>query len=76
MILLILGKTGCNGDSGGPLFMRAGGEETPWYLIGIISFGSIGCARSNDPTVYTRVSAYVDWISSKMEVGEDDTRGR
>ena len=47
--------------------MRAAGEETPWYQIGITSFGSQGCARSDDPTVYTRVSAYADWISSKIE---------
>jgi len=68
------GQTGCQGDSGGPLFMRVS-DETPYYQIGIVSFGSQGCARTREPTVYTRVSAYADWISSKMEEGIEDTRG-
>merc|ERR1711879_800756 len=67
------GATGCQGDSGGPLFMRESGEESPWYQIGIVSFGSQGCARSDDPTVYTRVSAYANWIYSKMKSGEPAT---
>ena len=66
---IILGATGCQGDSGGPLFQR-NGDESPWYQIGIVSFGSQGCARSEDPTVYTRVSAYANWIYSKMKSGE------
>lgn len=61
------GSTGCRGDSGGPLFQRLSGEGSPWYQIGIVSFGATGCARADDPTVYTRVSAYADWIYSKME---------
>ena len=65
--ILILGSTGCRGDSGGPLFQRVSGEGSPWYQIGIVSFGATGCARADDPTVYTRVSAYADWIYSKME---------
>ena len=50
-------------------------DETPYYQIGIVSFGSQGCARTREPTVYTRVFAYADWISSKMEEGIEDTRG-
>ena len=72
---MIIGQTGCRGDTGGPLFARESGEESPWYQIGIASFGGQGCARSEDPTVYTRVSAYADWISSKMEE-TIDTRGK
>ena len=67
---VVLGTHGCLGDSGGPLFMRATGEETPWYQVGIVSFGGRGCARADGPTVYTRVSAYADWIHSKMEEGQ------
>ena len=66
-----IGKTGCRADSGGPLFMRAAGDEAPWYQIGILSFGATGCARAYDPTVYTRVSAYAEWISRKMEVDDN-----
>ena len=37
------------------------GESDSFYLAGIISHGE-GCARSDSPGVYTRVSAYKDWI--------------
>jgi len=32
-------------------------------LIGIISFGT-GCGDANHSGIYTRVSAYLDWIES------------
>ena len=47
------------GDSGGPLYCQS--ESENFYLAGIISHGE-GCARSDSPGVYTRVSAYKDWI--------------
>jgi trypsin len=58
------GKDSCYGDSGGPLIVRAG--PTGALLIGIVSLGE-GCARPNQPGVYTRVSSYVDWIISTIE---------
>ncbi|MEY9363576.1 secreted trypsin-like serine protease [Bradyrhizobium yuanmingense] len=58
------GKDSCFGDSGGPLIVRAG--PTGALLVGIVSFGE-GCARPNQPGVYTRVSNYVDWITSTIE---------
>ena len=58
------GKDSCYGDSGGPLIVRAG--PTGALLVGIVSFGE-GCARPNQPGVYTRVSSYVDWITSTIE---------
>ncbi|EDV46352.1 serine protease snake [Drosophila erecta] len=49
----------CQGDSGGPLLMRDGQLS---YVVGITSLGQ-GCA-SGPPSVYTRVSSFVDWIES------------
>jgi len=50
------GKDSCKGDSGGPLL-----DATTNVQYGITSFG-VGCARPEYPGVYTRVSAYADWI--------------
>ena len=50
------------GDSGGPLYCPSESRESDsFYLAGVISHGE-GCARSDSPGVYTRVSAYKDWI--------------
>nr|XP_023407682.1 chymotrypsin-C isoform X2 [Loxodonta africana] len=52
----------CNGDSGGPLNCQA--ENGSWEVHGIVSFGSSqGCNIQKKPTVFTRVSAYIDWIN-------------
>ncbi|XP_020636785.1 chymotrypsin-C [Pogona vitticeps] len=57
-------KSGCNGDSGGPLNCQSGNL---WEVHGIVSFGSgLSCNLKNKPTVFTRVSAYIDWITEKM----------
>ncbi|XP_017086132.1 serine protease snake [Drosophila eugracilis] len=50
-------KDTCQGDSGGPLLMQEGPLS---YIVGITSLGQ-GCA-SGPPSVYTRVSSFVDWI--------------
>uniref|UniRef100_A0A8C9EJM7 Chymotrypsin C n=1 Tax=Pavo cristatus TaxID=9049 RepID=A0A8C9EJM7_PAVCR len=53
--------SGCNGDSGGPLSCQRDGL---WEVHGIVSFGSSwGCNTVKKPTVFTRVSAYIDWIN-------------
>lgn len=55
------GKDTCSGDSGGPLQVQQ--EPSSIYtIVGITSYG-IGCGGKN-PGVYTRVSAYLDWIES------------
>jgi trypsin len=54
------GHDSCPGDSGGPLLDTATGEQ-----VGIVSFG-IGCGNPNFPGVYTRVSAYTNWIHDRI----------
>ncbi|KAI8034917.1 lectizyme [Drosophila gunungcola] len=54
-------KSACNGDSGGPLVVEF--ENAASELIGIVSWGYIPCGKSNLPSVYTKVSSYVDWIA-------------
>ena len=57
----------CIGDSGGPLFPQtASGEAVCVY--GIASYGRDGCSGAS---VYTRVSAYIDWINKSMNGTEN-----
>ncbi|EDV96186.1 serine protease 1 [Drosophila grimshawi] len=59
------GKSTCNGDSGGPLVHKEGDIN---YLIGATSFGlALGCEKGY-PAVFTRVTAYLDWIEEKSGV--------
>jgi len=48
----------CKGDSGGPVVQ--GG-----VLVGIVSWGKRDCTGDGEPGVYTRVSAYADWIKAQ-----------
>lgn len=57
------GHDACQGDSGGPLFCRSASDASQYYLAGIVSHGE-GCARADEPGVYTRVALFVDWIVS------------
>uniref|UniRef100_A0A8C4XMH0 Peptidase S1 domain-containing protein n=1 Tax=Falco tinnunculus TaxID=100819 RepID=A0A8C4XMH0_FALTI len=55
-------KSGCSGDSGGPLSCF---KDNHWQVHGVVSFGLVPyCNTYKKPTVFTRVSAYVDWIHS------------
>jgi secreted trypsin-like serine protease len=63
----------CQGDSGGPLFSN---DATP-RLVGVVSSG-YGCAGVDDngpmaektPGIYTRVSAYLPWLTSQgVDIG-------
>ncbi|XP_046998532.1 serine protease persephone-like [Schistocerca americana] len=57
------GKTDtCGGDSGGPLVM---GKSAPYTAVGITSMGPKPCG-GNVPSIYTRVSHYIDWIEDHV----------
>jgi secreted trypsin-like serine protease len=51
------GRKTCSNDSGGPL---VNGSK---QLVGIVSAGGTSCAGDGVPGVYTRVAAYLPWIS-------------
>ncbi len=50
----------CQGDSGGPMFRRD--NNGAWIQVGIVSHGN-GCARPDNPGVYTEVSTFAAAIN-------------
>jgi secreted trypsin-like serine protease len=51
----------CQGDSGGPMFRRD--SSGAWVEVGIVSWG-YGCARPENPGVYTQVSTFASAIAA------------
>lgn len=55
----------CTGDMGGPLsIVEADGRTTQ---IGVVSFGLGLCCELNWPSVYLRVTSFVDWIDTNTD---------
>lgn len=52
----------CNGDSGGPAFIKKDGE---FFLLGVTSRGSELC---NDEGVYTNAVYYKEWINETIRL--------
>ena len=53
-------SSGCHGDSGGPLACESNGV---WKVFGVVSWGSSQCNGLDRYTVFTKVSAYIPWIT-------------
>lgn len=62
-------RDACQSDSGGPLMQYA---DKKAVAIGIVSFG-IGCATKGVPGIYTRTSAYINWIKDIVQYGKESS---
>jgi secreted trypsin-like serine protease len=61
------GRDSCAGDSGGPMVVP--NPDTGYIQVGIVSWGTPnGCGAPGFYGVYTRVSAFGDWISAKTGI--------
>ncbi|KAL9889037.1 phenoloxidase-activating factor 3-like [Glossina fuscipes fuscipes] len=52
----------CGGGGGSPLFVNHPDFACQFLIVGIGSFSQDACSSSGNPTVYTRIKLYIDWI--------------
>jgi len=80
--MLLGGVDACNGDSGGPLWLKTqdtyvdGKPQERAFLIGVIARGK-DCAVRNLPGIYGRVKAVLEWIiekTNKTQIYKKTTR--
>lgn len=57
----------CNADSGGPLYIQPGGQDTPLVLAGVTSGGSLDSCLGGDHSYDVDVRQFVDWITEVAE---------
>ncbi|EGP09592.1 putative serine protease [Bradyrhizobiaceae bacterium SG-6C] len=62
------GRDSCQGDSGGPMVTKS--HDGLYQQIGIVSFGK-GCGQKDGYGVYSRVSAFGDWLRSNTGLSFD-----
>jgi secreted trypsin-like serine protease len=53
-------SSGCNGDSGGPLYT---GPSAAPVLLGVVSWGSTRCGADHTPSVFADVARYRDFVT-------------
>ncbi|CAF4369257.1 unnamed protein product [Rotaria socialis] len=56
-------KGTCVGESGGPILRWIGDR---WEQVGIVSYGLDNCESANHQMIFTRITAYYDWIERVM----------
>jgi secreted trypsin-like serine protease len=57
-----LDRDSCNGDSGGPAYVRS---RRKWYVAGATSRATVGSVRPcGDGGIYTKVHSYAEWVRS------------
>uniref|UniRef100_A0A182P231 Peptidase S1 domain-containing protein n=1 Tax=Anopheles epiroticus TaxID=199890 RepID=A0A182P231_9DIPT len=62
------GRGACNSDSGGPLTVQDNGES---LQVGVVSFGSAGGCDDGIPTVFARLTYYLEWIEANSDFTPD-----
>jgi len=61
------GGDSCMGDSGGPAFPLSPSSGQPICVYGIVSYGADNGPLCGGDTIYTRVSAYRNWIDQQLQ---------
>ena len=54
----------CPGDAGGPIMEW---DKDHWNQVGIVSYTPFGCLTADHQPIYTRLSAYYNWMQSIVQ---------